>query len=234
VAVANGQGGDLQVFDRASVAAVTSTRLGNDPDNVRYDARTKRLFVGYAGGAVAALDAQTGKRLGDVKLAGHPESFQLEADGPRLYVNVPSARQIAVLDREAMKLITTWPVADAEANYPMALDEPGHRLFIGCRRPAKVLVYDTATGARMASTDAVGDTDDLFYDSQRQRLYVTGGAGAIDVFDAGAPTRVTRIAHVVSAPGARTSLFVPQQSRLYLAVPHRSSQQAEIRVYQAR
>lgn len=234
VAVANGQGGDLQLFDRASLTTLNSIPLGDDPDNVRYDARTRRLYVGYGSGAVAALDAQSGKRLGDVKLAGHPESFQLEATGPRIYVNVPSARQIAVLDREAMKLLATWSVTDADANYPMALDEPGHRLFIGCRRPAKVLVYDTATGTRVASTEAVGDTDDLFYDSQRQRLYVTGGDGAIDVFDVSAPARLTRIGHVVSAPGARTSLFVPEQSRLYLAVPHRGSQHAEIRVYQAK
>jgi DNA-binding beta-propeller fold protein YncE len=233
VAVANGQGGNLQLLDRADLTPVTSADLGDDPDNVRYDAGTKRLYVGYGSGAVTALDAQTGKRLGDVKLAGHPESFQLEANGPRVYVNVPSARQVAVLDREAMKLITNWPVTEAGANYPMALDEPGHRLFLGCRRPAKVLVYDTATGTRIASTDAVGDTDDLFYDSRRQRLYVTGGDGAIDVIDASARARLTRIARVASAPGARTSLFVPEQSRLYVAVPHRDSQRAEIRVYQA-
>jgi hypothetical protein len=133
-----------------------------------------------------------------------------------------------------MKLLMTWSVTEASANYPMALDEAGHRLFIGCRRPAKVLVYNTATGTQVGSTDAVGDTDDLFYDNQRQRLYVTGGDGAIDVFDVSAPTRLTRIAHVVSAAGARTSLFVPEQSRLYLAVPHRGSQHAEIRVYQAK
>ena len=133
-----------------------------------------------------------------------------------------------------MKLVTTWPVTEAAANYPMALDEAGHRLFIGCRRPARVLVYDTGTGSRVASVEAVGDTDDLFYDGRRHRLYVTGGDGAIDVFDAAAPSGLTRIAHIPSASGARTSLFVPDLNRLYLAVPHRGSQPAEIRVYEAR
>jgi DNA-binding beta-propeller fold protein YncE len=234
VAVANGAGGDLQLFDRNGFTTITSTALGDDPDNVRYDARAKRLYVGYGSGAMAALDAQTGKRLGEVKLAGHPESFQLEGNGPRIYVNVPSARQVALIDREAMKLVTTWPVTEAAANYPMALDEGNHRLFLGCRRPAKVLVYDTASGSRVGSADAVGDTDDLFYDARRQRLYVTGGDGAIDVFDAPAPSGLTRIAHIVSASGARTSLFVPDLDRLYLAVPHRGSQPAEIRVYEAK
>ncbi len=233
VAVANA-GGDLQLLDRNGFTTITSTTLGDDPDNVRYDARAKRLYVGYGSGAMAALDAQTGRRLGEVKLAGHPESFQLEGNGPRIYVNVPSARQIAILDREAMKLETTWPVTEAAANYPMALDEANHRVFIGCRRPAKVLVYDTSTGSRVASVDAVGDTDDLFYDAKRQRLYVTGGDGAIDVFDAAVPSGLPRVAHIASASGARTSLFVPDLNRLYLAVPHRGSQPAEIRVFEAR
>jgi DNA-binding beta-propeller fold protein YncE len=234
VAVANGQGGSVQVIDRTGFQTTKTVSIGDDADNVRYDAPTKRLYVGYGSGAVATIDAQTGDRLGEVKLAGHPESFQLETNGPRLYVNVPSAGHIAVIDRHAMKPIATWPVTEAGANYPMALDEAGHRLFIGCRRPAKVLVYDTVAGKRTVSADVVGDTDDLFYDSRHNRLYVSGGDGAIDVFDAGQTDRLTRIAHVVTASGARTSLFVPDQGRLYLAVPHRGSQKAEVRVYEAR
>jgi DNA-binding beta-propeller fold protein YncE len=234
VAVANGQGGNAQFIDRTRFQTTKTVPLGDDPDNVRYDAQTKRLYVGYGAGAIAAIDSQTGERRGEVKLAGHPESFQLETNGPRIYVNVPSAGHIAVLDRQAMKLVTTWAVTEARANYPMALDEAGHRLFIGCRKPAKVLVYDTVTGKGVASSDVVGDTDDLFYDSRRKRLYVSGGDGAIDVFDASRGDRLTRTAHIETAPGARTSLFVADHDRLYLAVPHRGSQKAAVRVYDAR
>lgn len=86
------------------------------------------------------------KVLGEAKLSGHPESFQLERSGSRAFVNVPTADQIAVVDRNAMKVVATWSVVSAKANFPMALDEANHRLFIGCRRPAKVLVYDTDGG----------------------------------------------------------------------------------------
>jgi DNA-binding beta-propeller fold protein YncE len=119
----------------------------------------------------------------------------------------------------------------------MALDEANHRVFIGCRRPAKVLVYDTTTGKESGSFDIVGDTDDLFYDAARKRVYVSGGEGFIDVFrieDSNRATGITRIARIATAAGARTSLFVPDQNRLYLAVPHRGSQKAEIRIYEAR
>jgi DNA-binding beta-propeller fold protein YncE len=233
VVVANGQGDGAQFLDVNGFRPTKTVHLGDDSDNVRYDAAAKRVFVGFGGGALAAINAGDGKVLGEAKLAGHPESFQLERGGSRIFVNIPSADHIAVVDRATMKVTATWPVTGAKANYPMALDEANHRLFVGCRRPAKVLIYDTATGKETSSFDAVGDTDDLFYDAVRKRLYVSGGEGFIDVFQ-DESGQFNRLAHVATAPGARTSLFVADQNRLYLAVPHRGAQKAEIRVFDVR
>jgi len=234
VVVANGQGEGVQLIDAADFHPTGAVRLGDDSDNVRYDAAARRLFVGFGSGALASISPADGKVLGEAKLAGHPESFQLERSGSRAFVNVPDANQIAVIDRAAMKVIATWPVAGARANFPMALDDANHRLFVGCRRPAKVLVFDTSTGKESASLDIVGDTDDLFFDAARKRLYVSGGEGYVDVIQEQDAGRFARIAHVATAAGARTSLYVAEQSRLYLAVPHRGSQKAEIRIYEAR
>jgi len=233
VAIANGQGAGAQLIDANDYHSLRTIALGDDADNVRYDAAAKRIYVGYGAGALAAIDPAGGRVVGRVALAGHPESFQLASAGGRIYVNVPSANHIAVLDPQAMRVVTTWPVSSAKANYPMALDEEGKRLFIGCRRPALVLVYDTASGKQVGSFPIVGDTDDLFYDAVRKRLYITGGDGFVDVFstDAG---RYDRLAHIASAAGARTSLFVTQQSRLYVAVPHRGDQRASVQVYEPR
>lgn len=233
VAVANGQSGKLQWLDLTSYQITRTTSLGDDADNVRYDGGT-RVYVGYGSGAIAAVGADDGKVQRAVKLAGHPESFQLERSGPRIFVNVPTADQIAVIDRSTMKVTATWPVVTARANYPMALDEAGHRLFIGCRRPAKVLLYDTTSGKEVSAVDIVGDTDDLFFDAAKKRLYVSGGDGFIDVVRQLDANHFARLSRVPTAAGARTSLFVPEQNRLYLAVPHRGTQKAEIRVYEAR
>ncbi len=234
IAVANGQGEGVQTIDAKDYRVGKAISFGDDADNVRYDAAAKRLYVGYGSGALAVLSLNEGRLLGSIKLAGHPESFQLERAGSRIFVNVPTADQIAVVDRNAMKVIATWPLSGAKSNFPMALDEATHRMFVGCRRPAKVLVYDTTTGKEIGSSDIVGDTDDLFYDTARQRLYVSGGEGYIDVLEAGAPATLTRVARVRTADGARTSLFVPEQGRVYLAVPHRGAQRAEIRAYEIR
>jgi DNA-binding beta-propeller fold protein YncE len=233
VAVANGQGDGVQFIDASNYHASRAVKLGDDSDNVRYDAVAKRLFVGFGGGALAAISSD-GKVIGEVTLAGHPESFQLERSGSRVFVNVPDANQIAVVDRTTMKVMATWPVVGAKSNFPLALDEANHRVFVGCRRPAKVLVYDTSTGKESSSFDSVGDTDDLFYDTVRKRLYVSGGEGYVDAFQEQDAGRFVRIAHLATAPGARTSLFVPEQSRLYIAVPHRGSQKPQVRVYEAR
>jgi DNA-binding beta-propeller fold protein YncE len=233
VAIANGQGEGLDLLNAETYARTAAVRLGDDSDNVRYDAAARRLYVGFGGGALAAIDPQKATALGEVSLPGHPESFQLERSGPRVFVNVPTAAQIVVVDRTSLKIVTTWPVTSARANFPMALDEANHRLFVGCRRPARLLVFDTANGKEIASADIVGDTDDLFYDPARKRVYVSGGEGYVDVLDAQDVSKLTRTARVSTAPGARTSLFVPELSRLFVAVPHRGAQKAEIRVYEA-
>jgi DNA-binding beta-propeller fold protein YncE len=234
VAIANGQGDGVQFIDGGDYHTTTAVRLGDDSDNVRYDPAARRLFVGFGSGALAAVSAADGKVLGAAKLSGHPESFQLERSGSRVFVNVPAANQIAVVDRTAMSVIATWPVVSATSNFPMALDEANHRLFVGCRRPARVLIYDTTTGKQSGSFDIVGDTDDLFYDGVRKRLYITGGEGYLDVLQDQESNRFSRVAHIATAGGARTSLFVPELSRLYLAVPHRGGQKAEIRIFEAR
>ncbi len=234
IAVANGEGEGLQLLTAGEYAPTRMVRLGDDSDNVRYDASAKRLYVGFGTGALAAVNPGDGKVLGEARLPGHPESFQLERSGPRIFVNVPTANQIAVVDRRTMMITASWPVTNASANFPMALDETDHRLYVGCRRPARLLVYDTTDGREVGSAAIVGDTDDLFYDSSRKRLYVTGGEGYLDVLQVEDANRFSRIGRVPTASGARTSLFVPEQGRLYVAVPHRGGQKAEVRVYAVR
>lgn len=231
--VANGQGTGirwLSVDGQVGRAAP----VGEDADNLRWDAAGQRLYVGYGSGALAAVDPGTGAVTGRVALPGHPESFQLEAGGARIFVNVPSAHLLSVVDRRTMKVIASWPVTTAHANYPLALDETGHRLFLGCRQPAKVLVYDSTTGRELQSFAIVGDTDDVFFDVARQRLYVSGGEGAVDVFDARVGTGYPRLAHTPTFAGARTALFIPAANAYVVAAPKRDGRPAQLLVFSLR
>jgi hypothetical protein len=136
------------------------------------------------------------------------------------------------VDREARTVVAKWPVKDADASFPMALDESNRRLFVGCRKPSKLLVLDTDSGNTVASLDCCGDTDDVFYDATAKRLYLTGGEGCISVIEQSDADHYGSLGQVKTAAGARTSLFSAAARTLYVAVPHRGNQRAEIRAYQ--
>jgi hypothetical protein len=191
----------------------------------------KKLYVGYASGALAVIDAQKMQRVGDIKLDGHPESFQLEKGGTRIFINVPDAREIVVVDREKSAVVAKWPLKEAAANFPMALDEVNKRIFVGCRRPARLLVLDMDSGKVVASVSCVGDTDDLFYDVEQRRIYISGGEGAITVIRQVDADKYEALGDQSTASGARTSFFSAEMKSLYLALPHRGEQKAQIRVY---
>jgi DNA-binding beta-propeller fold protein YncE len=232
VYVANGGDGECAAFAADSLAPLRHVKFSGDADNLRYDAVTKLLYVGYGDGAIGVFEALTGKVIGDIKLPAHPEAFGLEQSGPRIFVNIPKAKQVAVIDRQKRAVIAHWPVTQAAANYPMALDETHHRLFIGCRQPARLLALDTDTGELVAQVECAGDTDDVFYDAKNKRIYVSGGEGFISVFAQVDVDNYQPVAKISTAAGARTSLLVPALGRLYLAVPHRGDPPAEVRVYE--
>jgi DNA-binding beta-propeller fold protein YncE len=231
--VANDKGGICKIYDAKSFQPVGDLNLKDDADNVRYDEARKKFYVGFGSGGIAVVNALDGKQVGSITLGAHPEAFQLEKNGSRIFVNVPNSRHVAVIDRDKGEVVARWKTELAFANFPMALDEVNHRLFVGCRLPSKLVVLNTDSGDAIAKIDISGDADDVFYDSKRNRIYAICGAGEIDVIQESDPNTYRTLTKVDTAKGARTGLFVPQQDTLFVAVPHRGSQQAEIRVYHA-
>jgi YVTN family beta-propeller protein len=228
--VANAKDGSVRTFDGSSYAPLKTLDYGDDADNLRYDPDHQRVYVGYGSGALAEIDAENNK-TGEIKLDAHPESFQLEKDSPRIYVNLPKSRKVAVVDREKHAVIGTWKTGMAFANYPMALHESDHRLFVMTRFPARLLVFDTNTGTIIQKLSAVGDSDDVFYDKSRKRIYATGGEGSISVFEQTDSDHYKETARITTVQGARTGFFSPELDRLFLAVRRQGAQGAAIRVF---
>lgn len=229
--LACGDDGNVRVFDGASLHLVKTIPGLDDADNMRFDARAGLIYVGYGAGALAVIDAAKAETIGHIKLAGHPESFQLERNGSRIFVNVPDAQQIAVVDRGIGVVTETLPMTDFKANFPMALDEADHRLFVGCRNPARLVVFDTNSRKRVADIGISGDIDDLFYDPARLCLYASCGEGFIDIIVEKDIDHYDRVERIVTSPGARTAYLSPELKEFYLAVPEREGRNAEIRVF---
>jgi DNA-binding beta-propeller fold protein YncE len=229
--VANDKGGICKIYDGKSFQTVGELDLKDDADNVRYNSVGKQIYVGFGSGGIGIIDAADGKQLGSIKLSAHPEAFELEKQGKRIFVNVPNSRHVAVIDRDKGEIVATWKTDLAFGNFPMAFDETNHRLFVGCRLPAKLVVLDTESGEVVAKIDISGDPDDVFYDGKRHRIYAICGAGKIDIIEQTDANTYKAAAKIDTANGARTGLLVPERDTLFVAVPHRGSQQAEIRCY---
>jgi DNA-binding beta-propeller fold protein YncE len=234
VAVANGKDGSCRLYDADSFKEIKSFDFKEDGDNVRIDPRAKRLYVAHEAGGLGVIDLEKLEKIQDLKLEAHPEAFQLEKEGPRIFVNVPDTKEVVVLDREKGTVLAKWPLGKLEANFAMALDEANHRLLIACRRPSKLAVLDTDSGKIVAELSCSKDTDDLHLDAAARRIYVTSGEGFIDTFEQKDADHYRRVYCQSSAPGARTSAFIPEQKLLVLAVPQRDAQKAELRVYKPR
>jgi DNA-binding beta-propeller fold protein YncE len=228
--VASAKDGTVKAFDGTSFQLLKTIEYGDDADNLRYDAARERVYVGFGSGALGEMDTD-GQKIAETKLDAHPESFQLEKGSSRIYVNLPGSRKVAVVDREAHSVVTSWGMGLTLGNYAMALDEADHRLFVISRVPARLVVMDTATGNVLQKLAAVGDCDDVFFDQAHKRIYATGGEGAISVFEEQDPDHYRDMARIPTVKGARTSFFSPDLGRLYVAVRRQGSTPAAIQVF---
>jgi YVTN family beta-propeller protein len=228
--IANAGDGSVRLLEGEQYKPGGRIELGSDADNVRVDAAANRIFVGYGSGAIAVIDPATRRKIGDIALKAHPEGFQIDADSGQIFVNVPDAHGIAVLDRASQKQTGQWPIPDQGANFPMALDPARRQVLVIFRSPAALGVFSMADGKRIATAETCGDADDLFVDAKRGRVYVSCGAGFLDVLEANGTT-YRRIGRIPTMPGARTSLFVPELDRLLVAVRTTTAGPAAIWVF---
>ena len=162
--VANAGDGSVRLFEGNDYASRERIELGSDADNIRIDVAAGRILVGYGSGGLAVIDPSTRSKVGDIPVKGHPESFQIDPDTSQVFVNVPDARAIAVVDRVSQKQIGKWPLSDQGANFPMALDPIRRQVLVIFRAPAELGVFSMTGGRPIAAAETCGDADDVFVD----------------------------------------------------------------------
>jgi DNA-binding beta-propeller fold protein YncE len=213
--VANARDGSVRLYEADEYKAIGRIELGSDADNIRIDATAKRVIVGYGDGGLAVLDPSTRNKVQNMPLKAHPESFQIEPNTGRIFVNLPDAHALAAVDGGTGKQLASWPM-DKGGNFAMTIDHERSRVLLAYRSPAALAAF-SMDGKAIANAETCGDVDDLFVDSKRGRVYLSCGAGYVDVFEVDG-SLYRRIARLPTAAGARTSLFVPEMDRLLLAV----------------
>ena len=241
ILVVDGEASEIKILDYESYKLIGHVELSIDADPVAYDSTTKYLYVVNGGREahtpyclISIVDTTSGKKLADMKLdTNRLESMAIEKSGQRLFVNMASANEIGVVDREKRQVVQTWPLAAGKENVPMQFDEATHRLFVVTRKPSKLIVVNSDTGKEVTSLAVADYCDDLAYDSAHHRLLIPcgGGEGAITVVEQRGADDYRIIANVPTKPGAKTGRLVPELNKYYLGVPTKDKQEAQILVY---
>lgn len=229
--IANGGTGECFFYDTHTWQKVASIKYDDDADDVRYDGNADLIYVGYGSGAIGIIGAAKHSRVGDIPVAAHPESFQLDAKEGKLWVNLPGAGQVAMADLKTKKVVAQWKRLLPRANFPMAYDATGHRLFIGYRIPATLKVLNSQTGKELFSSGMAGDVDDFYWDEKSKQLLISGGSGSINIFKDNGNNTFKEVANIKTRGGARTSLWVPEQRLFILAARESSDKPAALLLY---
>jgi DNA-binding beta-propeller fold protein YncE len=220
------QSGKLRAYDAGTFALLKTLDFGTgaNTDNIRYDAAAKLVYVGYGereGGAMGVVDPLSMERVKDFKLGSHPEAFQLEQGGTRIFVNLPDQESFSVIDRTT-GTVTKWKIPGNTDNHTMALDEANHRLFACSLQPGRLTVVDSETGKVVATLPCVLGVDDIWYDTVLKRIYAPG-SGAIDVFQQVDADHYDAMARIpVGAGAGSTSFYIRTRTgaNLYMSWPN--------------
>jgi hypothetical protein len=229
--VTNGGNGDCYFYDAKTFKKVATIHLSADADDVRYDSADRKIYVGYGTGGIAVIDAGSHKQVGDIRLPAHPESFQIDKKLNLLFVNIPDAGMVGVVDLKQMKLTSKWIKDFPRANFPMAIDANNHRVFVGYRHSAKLVIYDGKTGIDINETSMVGDADDIYFDDVTGMIIISGGEGYINAFRLDNQKDIQEIANISTSSGARTSLLIPQLRLFVLACRANGGRNASLQIY---
>ena len=230
IVVTSGGNGDCVFYNATTFKKLATINVAGDADNIRYDLADKKIYVGYGHG-IAIIDPATHQQVGNLKLPGHPESFQIDKKNNRIYVNVPDDHSIVVLDLKRFTVAEKWKTDKYGGNFPMALDTINNLIFVGFRRPAVLVAYNALNGRQLDSHKLVADVDDIFFYPEQQEVIASGGGGSLNIFKLEKHNIPEKVADLPTRAGARTSLLVPSLRTFILAEKAKGDKAARVAVY---
>ena len=157
------------------------------------------------------VDPRAGKADATIALGGKPEF--LTADEGKIYVNLVNKDQVAVIDSRSLKVVHKWSTAPGGGPAGMSIDRAGHRLFVGCRKPQKLIVMCTDDGKVLADLPIGPGVDATHFDGD---AFASCRDGTLAVARETSPGKFAIVQTVTTRPGARTMGLDPLTHTLYL------------------
>lgn len=222
-----GGSGAIVVFDLKTYAVLGTLATVPDTDGIIYDAAQNRVLAVAGDSGVLMtfkpdIDPKNGKIDPPIELGGAPEFLAADGSG-KVYINLEDKDLVAVVDLNTRKVVARWPVAPGGHPVGMAIDPKTHRLFVGCRKPQKMIVMSAETGKVLADLPIGVGVDATKFDAGH--AFASCRDSSFFVVDEKSGKFV--IAQTVKTPaGARTMGVDPATHRIYLPTAELEDQPA--------
>jgi DNA-binding beta-propeller fold protein YncE len=215
--VTDGADASVTVFDLKTWAVLGKVKTADDADGVIYDPASGKVLVGCGDAGVvvpisADVDLKTGTADPAVDLGGKPEFLVADGRG-KAYINLEDKDHVAVLDTKTMKIVGKWPTSPGGSPVGMSMDRAKRRLFVGCRKPQKLIVMSADDGKVLADLPIGAGVDATRFDGD---AFASCRDGTLAVARETAPGKFEIVQTVPTPRGARTMDVDPTTHTLYL------------------
>lgn len=215
--ITDGNDASVTVFDLKTYAVLGKVKTDQDSDGVIYDPSSGKVLVvcgdpGLLIPITPDLDLATGSADAKVELGGKPEFLAADGNG-KAYINLVDKDQVAVVDTKTMKVVDKWSAAPGGSPVGMSMDVTHRRLFIGCRKPQKLVIMDADNGKVLADFPIGAGVDATKFDGD---IFASCGDGTLTIVGQPAPGKFQVVQTVQTARGARTMGVDPTTHTLYL------------------
>ncbi len=224
-----GGSGAILVFDLKSYKVLGRIPTMPDSDGIIYDPGADLvLAVSGDGNSLMSfhpdIDPNHGK-VTTIALGGAPEFLASDGSG-KAYINLEDKDLVAVVDLHSGKVVRRWPVAPGGHPVGMAIDAGAHRLFIGCRKPQKMVVMNTETGKVETSLPIGMGNDAASYDNGL--AFASCGDGTLAIvgeknghFEVEQTVRTADGARTLGVDPGTRQIFLPTSEMLPATPGHR-------------
>jgi len=209
----------ISIFDLKTLKVLTVVKVGQNPDGYAYDPATHRgfTFSNREPKGATAVDIAEGKVAGTVSLSGKPEAAAADGQG-HMFVNIEDKDLVTKFNSRTLQVEANWPTAPCQEPASMAIDAKNHRLFVGCRGKAPVMLVMNTDSGNVITSLPIGDgTDAAVFDPQTRMIFSSnGGAGTLTVIQQESADKYKVADTVKTEPGARTMALDLKTHKIYL------------------
>jgi len=203
------------IFNLKTLEILGQVKTGSNPDAIRYDSFSKRVFVfNHSGGDATVIDAATGEIAGTIALGGAPEFSRIDGKG-KIYVNIEDISEVVEIDSRTLAITRRFSIEPGEEPTGMGIDVVHHLIFSACSNKI-MTVLDIETGKVIAAVPIGDGCDGAGFDAGTGSIFCSNGEGTVTVMQQSSPGKFEVVETVPTQRGARTMTIDPTTHNVYL------------------